>query len=183
VTLAPAPQARVLRIVEGDVETSDRPDLAIATVVGSCVAACLWDPLRGAGGMNHFLLPGTPGEVAPARRHGVHLMELLINRLMGIGADRRRLQAKVFGGASLRAGLTDAGARNAEFVRAFLAHEGIPLVGGALGGPAGRAVVFWPASGRARLKTIALAQADAPALRRVPPPPPPGPPPGEPEFF
>ena len=86
----------VLRIVEGDVEVERPRRRVIATVVGSCVAACLWDPVRGAGGMNHFLLRRErdaqrrrprrgPGA---ARRYGVHLMELLINRLMGMGADR-----------------------------------------------------------------------------------------------
>lgn len=176
---APAPQ--VLRVVEGEVEVSDRDDAVLSTIVGSCVAACLWDPVRRAGGMNHFLLPGDAG-TAPgaARRHGVHLMELLINRLMGLGADRRRLRAKVFGGAALRRGLTEAGARNGEFVEAFLAREGIPLLGQALGGTAGRRVEFWPATGRARFRLTGLDEAAPAAPRR---PPPPGPPPGEPEFF
>lgn len=187
-----APQ--LIRIVEGDVAVSERADAVIATVVGSCVAACLWDPGRGAGGMNHFLLPGTPDAQRPdaqrpgpradgsvdggaARRYGVHLMELLINRLMALGARRDRLQAKVFGGAALARGLTDAGERNGAFVRDFLAREGIALVGGSLGGASGRRVEFWPATGRARQKLTGIADVAPP---RAPLPPVAA---GEPEFF
>lgn len=145
---------RMLTVLQGEVHVSDEPDLVIATTVGSCVAACLFDPWRRVGGMNHFLLPDSPqgadGQEARALRYGVNLMELLINGLLVRGAARSRLQAKVFGGARLTRGLTDAGPRNADFVERFLAHEGIPVIGGSLRGGEGRRVQFWPASGRAR---------------------------------
>lgn len=147
-------QGRVRHIVLGEVEVSDAPDLAVCTTVGSCVAACLFDPQRGVGGMNHFLLPDGPAGMAAgddgARRYGVHLMELLINGLLQRGASRAAIQAKVFGGASLTSGLTDAGARNGAFIQTFLRHEGIALVAQSLGGQLGRRVQFWPATGRAR---------------------------------
>jgi chemotaxis protein CheD len=146
--------ARTRTIVLGEIHVSDAPDLAISTIVGSCVAACLFDPERRLGGMNHFLLPDGPG-LLPAgqdgsRRYGVYLMELLVNGLLEEGATRSNLRAKVFGGAQIRRGLTDAGTLNAEFVEWFLQHEGIPLLGGSLGGDRGRRVQFWPTSGRAR---------------------------------
>lgn len=141
-------------VVQGEYRVSDEPGLMMTTTLGSCVAACLFDVRRGLGGMNHFLLPDRPGSLDAAgeasHRYGVHLMELLINGLLAKGASRAHLQAKVFGGACITIGLTDAGARNTAFVERFLRHEGIPLVGGSLAGKRGRRVQFWPASGRAR---------------------------------
>ena len=80
-------------------------DMVLVTVLGSCVAACLWDRVTGLGGMNHFMLPddlregGTPLSVAG--RYGAYAMELMINRLLKAGARRGRLEAKVFGGAEV----------------------------------------------------------------------------------
>ncbi len=145
---------RICALVQGDVRVSDEPDVVMTTTLGSCVAACLFDVRRGLGGMNHFLLPDRPGSAdgpgAAAQRYGVHLMELLINGLLTRGASRAHLQAKVFGGACITDGLTDAGGRNAAFVEHFLRHEEIPLVARSLGGRRGRRVQFCPASGRAR---------------------------------
>ncbi|MGV8776346.1 chemoreceptor glutamine deamidase CheD, partial [Pseudomonas aeruginosa] len=79
-------------------------DLVIVTVLGSCVSVCLRDPLNGIAGMNHFMLPerGLGGDPAsPSARYGSHAMELLINRMLALGASRERLQAKVFGGGSV----------------------------------------------------------------------------------
>ena len=148
------PSERTRTIIQGQVDVSDEPDLVISTTVGSCVAACLYDPWRGIGGMNHFLLPDSPsgpgGHESRSLRYGVNLMELLINGLLSRGASRSCLRAKVFGGARITRGLTDAGPRNADFVERFLEHEGIPLVGGSLRGTEGRRVQFWPVTGRAR---------------------------------
>lgn len=145
---------RVCSVMQGEFRVSDDPDLMMTTTLGSCIAACLFDVRNGWGGMNHFLLPNRPGSAdrseGASHRYGVHLMELLVNALLTRGASRAHLQAKVFGGACITRGLTDAGARNAAFIEHFLRHEGIPLVGGSLAGKRGRRVQFWPASGRAR---------------------------------
>ena len=96
-----------VNIVQGEFFVSDDPNVVISTLLGSCVAACLHDPLAGIGGMNHFLLPGQldhDGNGA-AERLGVHLMELLVNGLLKLGAGRDRLQAKIFGGAKTVKGL------------------------------------------------------------------------------
>ena len=146
-----------VNIVQGEYFVSDDPDLVITTLLGSCVAACLHDPLAGVGGMNHFLLPGQMGrERQPAaERAGVHLMELLVNGLLKLGAGRDRLQAKLFGGAKTMIGLADIGAANAAFARQFLSWEGIPVVASSLGGTTGRRIQFWPATGRARQNFMA----------------------------
>lgn len=141
-----------IHVVQGEQHVTDRPDAVLTTILGSCVAACIRDPVAGIGGMNHFLLPGgrSHGAEREAQRYGVHAMELLVNALLSMGGRRDRLEAKLFGGGRLIDGLTDIGSQNAEFALHFLAAEGIRHVGGSLRGEHGRKVQFWPVSGRAR---------------------------------
>jgi chemotaxis protein CheD len=141
-----------IHVVQGEQFVTDDPDMVLTTLLGSCVAACMRDPVVGVGGMNHFLLPGgQPRDVdAKAERHGVHAMELLVNALLNHGARRERLEAKLFGGARLIDGLSDVGRQNAQFAEGFLAAEGIRHVGGSLLGEHGRKIQYWPVSGRAR---------------------------------
>jgi chemotaxis protein CheD len=150
-----------INIVQGEFKVSDDPHVVLTTLLGSCVAACIRDPLTKIGGMNHFLLPGDAG--ASSEQLGVHLMELLVNGLMRKGAQRERLEAKIFGGARMMAGLSDIGARNAEFAKKFLAYEGIKLVSHDTGGTQGRRIQFEPASGRALQSYIAKVVETAPA--------------------
>lgn len=175
-TLQPAlaPERRV-NIVQGEHHVADDPNTVLTTILGSCIAACIWDPKIGVGGMNHFLLPGDGMEgrhnqTGDAMRFGVHAMELLVNGLLRRGAVRSRLQAKLFGGARMIKGLTDIGELNARFAEKFLAREGIALVGGSLRGEQGRRIQFWPVGGRARqvllakeTESILLAERNRPA--------------------
>ena len=140
---------RMTTILQGENRVSADRGEVITTVLGSCIAACLWDSRVGIGGMNHFLLPGGHGDDRNAMRYGLHAMELLINALLREGADRQALRAKLFGGAHLQAHLPDIGARNHRFAVEFLQREGIPCVGGSVGGDRGRRVRFWPTEGRA----------------------------------
>lgn len=141
-----------VNIVQGEYFVTDDPNVIVTTLLGSCVAACIRDPVARVGGMNHFLLPGLQIRIKDneAERYGVHLMELLVNGLLQRGARRDRLEAKLFGGARTIEGLSDIGARNVAFAEKFLHNEDISVVGGSLGGESGRRVQFWPVSGRAR---------------------------------
>lgn len=122
----------------------------LTTTLGSCVATCLYDEEAAVGGMNHFLLPGIDQAGAEENMFGVNLMELLINNLLRIGADRRRLKAKLFGGGRVIEHSGQIGEKNASFARRFIADEGIPCVSESLEGNAGRRVRFWPTTGRAQ---------------------------------
>ncbi len=168
---------RRVHIIQGEYQVSDDPNAMLTTLLGSCVAACLRDPIAGVGGMNHFLLPGRdlrppcapPGSQRDeAERYGVHLMELLVNGLLRSGARRERLEAKLFGGARTMEGLSDIGASNGAFAERFLRHEGIRRVGGSLGGDQGRRIQFWPVSGRAR--QVFLSASQIPPPQKSPPP-------------
>jgi len=142
-------------------------DIVLATVLGSCVAACVWDPSARVGGMNHFMLPGDGSRtgrhdwIGLAGRYGVFAMEQLINELIKRGARKANLEAKVFGGSAVLKNLTalNVGERNADFVLDFLRTEGIRLAAQDLLDVCPRRVVFFPASGRALCRK--LPQADA----------------------
>jgi chemotaxis protein CheD len=133
-------------------------DMLLVTVLGSCVSACIRDPQLGIGGMNHFMLPegDSSGPIGNAARYGAYAMEVLINQLIKLGAVRSRLEAKVFGGGQIIAGMTqtDIGARNAAFVKTFLRDEGIPIAASDLGDIYPRKVYFFPAAGRVRVKRL-----------------------------
>ena len=141
---------RRLHVIRGEHFVSSDPAVVLITVLGSCVAACIRDPIAGVAGMNHFLLPGASENRKVGLSHGVHAMELLVNDLLRHGARRERLEAKLFGGARLVDGLTDVGAQNAAFAERFLRDEGIVCLGGSLRGEHARRVQFWAASGRGR---------------------------------
>src|SRR5437868_283938 len=128
----------------GDVHVAHEPTL-VKTLLGSCIAVCLYDPLRGIGGMNHFMLPRGREEDGASPRFGVPAMETLIGGLIELGASPRRFVAKVFGGGHvLDIDESDAGVpqQNIAFVRGFLEAGGIPVVAEDLGGHAPRNVHF-----------------------------------------
>jgi chemotaxis protein CheD len=143
---------RLTYLMQGEFRVSRDPDEQFSTILGSCVAVCLWDKSVGAGGMNHFLLPGgSEGKSQDGSlRYGINSMEMLINGLLKIGARRNELEAKIFGGARISSNLRDVGASNAAFARSFLADEGIPCRGESLGGTSARRVIFRPATGQAK---------------------------------
>jgi chemotaxis protein CheD len=139
----------------------DSDETPIVTVLGSCVAVCLRDPAAQVGGMNHFLLPdgGDSGVAGTAGRYGVNAMEMLINELVKRGAQRRRLEAKVFGGGHVMKNFTslNVGQRNADFTKEFLKTEEIRLLSEDLLDVYPRKVCFLPKSGRALVKKLAAA--------------------------
>ena len=144
--------AHLVKVMLGQHKISGRVDEMLVTTLGSCIAACIRDPVAGIGGMNHFLLPeipeGSSDSVNVAARYGGAAMELLINQLLGAGARRNRLEVKVFGGAKVIESTLDVGAKNADFVLAYIRNEGLHLVGQDLGGSMARRIHYFPATGR-----------------------------------
>ncbi len=137
-------------------------EIMIMTVLGSCIAACIWDSRARAGGMNHFMLP--EGDSAEGGgRYGSYAMELLLNQLFKSGARRESMQAKVFGGAQVMAGFSvmNVGERNTRFVLDYLATERIPIVSQDVLDIHPRKVCFFPSSGRAMVKRLAHAHPEA----------------------
>jgi chemotaxis protein CheD len=138
---------------------ASREPAVIKTVLGSCIAVCLIDPREGIGGMNHFMLPSRldPDGDHRSACYGVYAMDLLMNEMMKLGAERGRLQAKVFGAAHLlgmREGAQSVATQNAAFITSYLKTEGIPPASQDLGGDRPRTIYFFTDNGRVLLKRL-----------------------------
>jgi chemotaxis protein CheD len=147
--------ATAIWIYQGDFYVSARPDLFLTTVLGSCIAVCMRDPIAGCGGMNHFLLPDAEdrGEHYPslALRYGSYSIERLINAILSRGGKRERLEIKVFGGANVLNGVSDVGARNVDFIEHYFAKERLSIRAADLRGNAPRKLRYFPTTGRAQV--------------------------------
>lgn len=140
-----------------------REDLLVKAVLGSCVAACMWDEGARVGGLNHFMLPEAEDG---ADRLGAYAMELMLNEMFKLGARRETLQARVFGGGTVMAGVAAkcVGERSARFVLDYLAAERIPVVAQDVLGLHPRKVCFFPVTGKALVKRLAHARPEALAV-------------------
>lgn len=146
----------LVNLAQGDYAVSDEPIL-LTTVLGSCVAACVYSPERKMGGINHFLLPhaGASDAGSGSFRYGIHAMEVLINSLLRKGADRDELQMKVCGAADVVRGLSNrVGVANATFIRLYAKQEHLNLLAEDLGGDNPRRVVFDPQTGSMKVKRL-----------------------------
>jgi chemotaxis protein CheD len=171
-SILPAKPLTRITILQGQARVSAGPRVEFTTVLGSCVATCLFDPEVELGGMNHFLLAEPPQNARPGgidEHYGVYLMEVLINEMLANGASKGGLRAHLYGGANMHAGMARIGSMNAEFGRRFLRDEGIPLVREDLGGTSARRIQFRPASGQVRCRTVASTDLpEAPPMPRQP---------------
>jgi len=156
----------VATVQPGAFRVTGRSDLALSTLLGSCVAACICDTEAAIGGINHFLLPDDAGAVARDRatgsgaghaaRYGVHAMEDLINEVLKQGGRRGRLAATLFGGPTVIAasGTDPVGDRNQRFTIEFLRREGVPITAADMGGERARRLFFRPAANRVLVQVL-----------------------------
>lgn len=125
-------------------------DFAVATVLGSCVSVCLWDPAAKTGGINHYLLPLWNGDGLRTPKYGNIAIPMLIEKLLASGCKRAGLKAKVFGGACVlenSSGVLNVGERNIRFAESALEEEKIPIIGKDVGGTSGRKLLFMTGTG------------------------------------
>ena len=148
---------------------SEKP---LATLLGSCVTVCLFDPGLKIGGINHFMLPdmgrSNHGDV-DSLLSGNYAMEALLNGLLIKGAKKPRLQAKAFGGGTIidsDSGAQSIGMRNASFAKEWLSREGIPLRSSDFLGPWSRKIIFLPFNGEAFCKRLITNMANAEVIAR-----------------
>ena len=154
-TSSPLRAAKRVYLAPGQLFASSDPVQA-TTILGSCVAVCLWDLDAGVGGLNHFLLPdGAP----PSPRFASHAVPLLVRKVVELGASPARLRAKLFGGACVldvfRASQA-LGARNVEAARQLLAAAQIRVVAEDVGGDLGRKLLFEVQTGSAWIRAIGV---------------------------
>lgn len=134
----------------------------IATLLGSCVAVCLFDPVLRLGGMNHFMLPvrtrSTDSEF-DSLLCGDYAMEVLVNAMLTRGVRKERLVAKAFGGGNVVSLLRKSiGEGNIGFARTWLDREGIALRASDFGGAWARKIVFDPGNGDAYCRRVDCSQ-------------------------
>jgi len=147
------------KILPGEFYVTANPQEMIVTVLGSCVSACIRDPLTGIGGMNHFMLPREKNAAGRAggnaERYGLHAMESLINAIASRGhKDRNQLEVKLTGGGKvLQMGL-DIGAQNIAFVREYALAERLDVRAEDLGGDHPRKVYYFPETGMLRVRKL-----------------------------
>lgn len=148
-------QTNSVKVLPGEYFVSNE-NIAITTVLGSCIAACLWDTKHLVGGMNHFMLPDGDSNDTSGR-YGSYAMELLINELLKAGGKKDCLQAKIFGGGQVMSGFNtmNVGERNTRFVIDYLQTERINIVSQDVMDIYPRRVVFFPTTGRAMVKRLA----------------------------
>ena len=154
-------QFNAVKVLPGEYFVSGE-NIVIMTVLGSCIAACLWDSRARVGGMNHFMLP--EGDVTDTSgRYGSFAMEVLINEMIKLGARRESMQAKIFGGGQVMASFTtmNVGERNTDFVTQYLQTERIPIVSEDVLDIYPRKVVYFPTTGKAMVKRLAHAHPEA----------------------
>lgn len=147
------------KILPGEYYVTKR-DMVLVTVLGSCVAACIRDRVTGIGGMNHFMLPDSRQDednpLSVSARYGTYAMEMMINQLIKLGAQRTNFEAKVFGGGKVLRGFTvgNVGERNARFVLEYLQTENIQVTAQDLLDIYPRKVYFFPKTGRVLVKKL-----------------------------
>lgn len=150
--------AWMVKVFPGEYYVTKKLDEVLVTVLGSCVSACIRDPIAGVGGMNHFMLPhhksGNWGEDARSTRFGNFAMEKLINELIKAGADRGRMEIKVFGGGNVTDTSNAIGSDNASFVLRYLEAEGFRCLAQDLGGSLPRRIHYYPSTGRVVRKLL-----------------------------
>ena len=144
----------VVNVHAGDCFVSDNPNDIAATILGSCIAACIHDPIAKIGGMNHFLLPGSERQDSDSARFGAFAMEQLINEIMKRGGVKARMEAKLFGGGNVIKSSALIGDKNAHFATEYLRKEGIKIAGQDIGDVWPRKVRYSPANGKAMMRKL-----------------------------
>ena len=144
----------VTNVRSGEYYVAEGPKELMVTVLGSCIATCIFDPISKIAGMNHFLIPGdfnTP----PSPRYGIFAMEYMINEILKRGGVKTRLIVKVFGGGNVMKNTTmQIGQKNIEFITEYLANESLTIAASDVGDDCPRRVHFYADTGKVRVRRL-----------------------------
>jgi two-component system chemotaxis response regulator CheB len=143
-------------LLPGELCVSPEP-VEMATLLGSCVAVCLYNRKGNFGGMNHYMLARTPSGSTANGKHGDYSTELLIRTMLSYDANVGNLQAYVLGGGNVNGHLamgTGIGANNIQMALEMLASAKIMIAGKEVGGDYGRKVYFKNWTGEVETRVI-----------------------------
>lgn len=136
---------------------ANREPHRIQTILGSCVAVCLFDERLQQGGINHYMLPWWNGKGVPSPKYGDVAIELLVKKMQEMGSQKHNLIAKVFGGANQHTSehsIMQIGLRNIATAETQLENLGIKIVGKNVGGTQGRKIVYQSGTGQVFMKFL-----------------------------
>ncbi len=143
--------ANVHIVHPGEYYISSDPDIKIITILGSCVAACIFDSQKKIGGLNHFMLPSAPDPsdlTSRSNRYGSFAMEKLINELLKMGCRCENFEVKLFGGSNMIKSSAKIGDINIDFIHHYVSQESLRVISEDLGGMHARRIIFSPTSGK-----------------------------------
>lgn len=152
----------MIKVGMADLNVCKLPDSLTTLGLGSCVGICLYDTVTKVAGMAHIMLPDSTQitrDKTPAKYADTGI-DLLIKKMMALGADRNRLKAKIAGGAQMFAfnaaadSLGRVGDRNVEAVKAKLAALHIPIIAQDTGLNYGRTIQFFSEDGSLLIKSV-----------------------------
>lgn len=138
----------------GGIAWSGDPAVMYSTLLGSCIAVCLWDQQVMKGGLTHFLLASSPTEKSDDTRYGDVALPLLMDNLCSVGCEKHRLRSIVAGGADLLSNMHPIGTENTDFALEWLRRQAIPILRKDFGGNTARRVRFSPSTGVCEITTI-----------------------------
>lgn len=160
-------ERHVIKLLPCDYYIGRKHEL-LATVLGSCVSLCLFDPVLKIGGMNHYMLPDSPKNEEPIlTRYGWPAMSCVLDEMLAAGAVKNRLVTKVFGGAQ---GFKDAstlrvGEANIACARRFLEEYGLTCQVEDVGGRDARRLMFFTDTGQVKLLRMSHANRQSALVR------------------
>lgn len=143
---------KIVPIYSGNYYVSTDPKVVIYTLLGSCIAVCLFDSQKGIGGMNHFMLPRQSTYSCKSKEtkrgwFGSDSVDLMIEEILKRGGSLSRLKAKVFGGAQMVEGLdlinSNVSTANIDFALNYLDEKQIPVIAKDVGGHSGRKIYYY----------------------------------------
>lgn len=136
---------------------ADEEPYLVDTILGSCVAVCLYDPVKKIGGVNHYMLPFWNGTGLASPKYGNIAIQKLIEKMLAFGSKPTNLQAKVFGGGEIvesKTNIFKIGERNIEIAIKTLKENKIKIIGQSVGGKLGRKIRYNTETGIVLMKLI-----------------------------
>lgn len=137
----------------------------VNTILGSCVAVCLFDPVTQMGGINHYMLPYWNGQGLASPKYGNIAIDRLVDKMISYGCNKNSLKAKIFGGGEvIETNIVQfhIGLRNIEVAKTMLEEMKIPIVSSSVGGKLGRKIEFFTGTGDVRQKYVQKTQQTQP---------------------
>ncbi len=147
------------KVLPGEFYISNRNE-NITTVLGSCIAACIRDPVAGIGGLNHFLLPCNKAHKDSEfvrdnpNRYGIYAMDNLINSIVQNGGSQKRLEVKIFGGGKVIDITHDVGSENIDFINNYLHENKLAITAKDIGGDYPRKIIYTPKNGKVKMSKL-----------------------------